>query len=82
MSTPSLFFRRTWTALWTIKGTMTEHYTRRTESVTAWCNKCQRTTEHRVDSGRKGPCLEHTTAINPKPEPLRGSRDLFEEKKS
>jgi hypothetical protein len=38
---------------------MTEHYTRNTESVTAWCNKCQRETRHIVSSGRRGHCLEH-----------------------
>ena len=38
---------------------MPEHYTRNTESVTAWCNVCRRETQHRVDGGRRGPCLEH-----------------------
>jgi hypothetical protein len=45
---------------------MTEHYTRNTEGVTAWCARCQRMTEHRVDhpqgalpgAGRLGPCLD------------------------
>jgi hypothetical protein len=48
---------------------MAEHYTRNTESVTAWCKKCSRMTTHRVDhppdslpgAGRLGPCLEHFT---------------------
>lgn len=39
---------------------MTEHYTRNTLEVTAWCNRCARQTQHRVDAGRQGPCLEHT----------------------
>lgn len=64
-----------------------EHYTRNTESVTAWCPRCQRMTEHRVDhsptGGRLGPCLEHRIPIkkkNPKkPEPPK-SGDLFEGK--
>lgn len=38
---------------------MPEHYTRNTLEVTAWCEKCQRFTQHRVDGGRRGPCLEH-----------------------
>lgn len=37
---------------------MTEHYTRNTESATAWCARCGRMTEHRVDGGRLGPCLD------------------------
>lgn len=58
---------------------MAEHYTRNTESVTAWCNKCQRFTEHRVDNGRKGPCMEHETPVKPKPQtpPAATSGDLF-----
>jgi hypothetical protein len=38
---------------------MPEHYTKNTLECTAWCNKCQRNTQHRVDGGRRGPCLEH-----------------------
>lgn len=37
---------------------MGEHYTRSTEAATAWCTRCNRNTEHRVDGGRKGPCLD------------------------
>lgn len=37
---------------------MSEHYTRSTVSASAWCGKCQKFTQHRVDAGRKGPCLE------------------------
>lgn len=36
---------------------MGEHYTRNTEAVTAYCKVCQQFTQHRVDGGRKGPCL-------------------------
>jgi len=35
-----------------------EHYTRNTVSVSAYCKKCGKTTQHRVDDVRKGPCLE------------------------
>jgi hypothetical protein len=38
---------------------MSEHYTRNTLECTAWCAKCKRNTQHRVDGGRRGPCLEH-----------------------
>lgn len=37
---------------------MTEHFTRNTVSVAFYCGRCERTTQHRIDSGRKGPCLE------------------------
>lgn len=37
---------------------MSEHYTRSTVSVSSWCSKCQKFTQHRVDAGRKGPCLD------------------------
>lgn len=38
---------------------MPEHYTKNTLECTAWCSKCGRFTQHRVDGGRRGPCLEH-----------------------
>jgi ribosomal protein L44E len=37
---------------------MPEHYTKNTLECTAWCGKCHRQTQHRVDNGRRGPCLE------------------------
>jgi hypothetical protein len=37
---------------------MGEHYTRNAFECTAWCNRCRRDTQHRVDGGRRGPCLE------------------------
>jgi hypothetical protein len=37
---------------------MTEHFTRSTVSVSLWCPKCQKQTQHRIDDRRKGPCLE------------------------
>lgn len=37
---------------------MTQHFTRSTVSAAFYCGKCGRTTQHRIDSGRKGPCLE------------------------
>lgn len=59
---------------------MTEHYTRNTESVIAWCAKCQRMTQHRVDDGRRGPCLEHQTPVREKKEKRESAqKGLFEE---
>jgi ribosomal protein L44E len=52
---------------------MKEHYTRNTISVAAYCKKCAKPTQHRVDQGRKGPCLdciarlEKNFAVKPKP---------------
>lgn len=37
---------------------MPEHYTRNTVECTAWCNRCGGQTQHRVDGGRRGPCLQ------------------------
>ena len=36
---------------------MTEHYSKQTVSVSAFCLKHNKYTEHRVDGGRKGPCV-------------------------
>ncbi len=36
---------------------MPQHYTRNTVSAEAWCLKCNRRTQHRVDDRRIGPCL-------------------------
>ena len=37
---------------------MTQHFTRNTVSAPFHCGKCRKTTQHRIDGGRKGPCLE------------------------
>ncbi len=37
---------------------MTQHFTRSTISMSLWCNKCQKYTQHRIDGVRKGPCLD------------------------
>jgi ribosomal protein L44E len=36
---------------------MTQHFTRSTISADFYCSKCRKFTQHRIDSGRKGPCL-------------------------
>jgi len=38
---------------------MSQHYTRNTAAVLAYCPTCNRKTMHRVDDRRLGPCLEH-----------------------
>jgi ribosomal protein L44E len=53
---------------------MKEHYTKLTMEVQAYCKKCKKTTFHRIDNGRKGPCLdcikrlEENHGMKPKPE--------------
>ena len=37
---------------------MPEHYTKNTLECTGWCNPCGKFTQHRVDGGRRGPCLD------------------------
>jgi hypothetical protein len=37
---------------------MTEHFPKSTLTATAWCLKCHRSTEHRIDDGHVGPCLD------------------------
>lgn len=37
---------------------MAEHYTKNTVTASVWCNRCGRMTTHRVDEGRRGPCME------------------------
>jgi len=59
---------------------MTQHYTRNTISAAAWCNRCEKQTQHRIDDRRVGPCLDciaklEAAAEKPKPrtEPTQGS---------
>jgi ribosomal protein L44E len=37
---------------------MPEHQTKNTETVTAYCASCRQNTQHRVDGGRQGPCID------------------------
>ncbi len=37
---------------------MTQHFTRNTVSAAHWCGKCQKSTQHRIDDRRVGPCLD------------------------
>lgn len=45
---------------------MPQHETRKTVSVAAWCDKCRRNTQHRVDDRVRGRCLECGTPPPPK----------------
>jgi hypothetical protein len=40
---------------------MGEHYPKSANGLTviAWCETCRRDTPHRVEGGRRGPCVEH-----------------------
>lgn len=45
---------------------MAHHYTKNTESVTHWCNRCRGQTLHVVSDGRLGRCMnEHPTKKKP-----------------
>jgi hypothetical protein len=46
---------------------MTEHFPKSTLTATAWCLKCHRNTEHRIDDGRVGPCLDENHPAPPLP---------------
>lgn len=37
---------------------MTQHFTKSTVSASFYCSKCEKFTQHRIDDGRKGPCLD------------------------
>jgi ribosomal protein L44E len=36
---------------------MGEHYTKATKECDVYCTRCDMITRHRVDGGRRGPCL-------------------------
>jgi hypothetical protein len=37
---------------------MSQHYPKNTVSADAWCVRCRAQTQHRIDDGRVGPCLD------------------------
>jgi hypothetical protein len=43
---------------------MPEHYPKSTVEVSVWCDPCGKATMHRVDDGRRGPCLECLKNLN------------------
>lgn len=64
---------------------MTQHFTRSTVSSAFYCPKCGKSTQHRIDDGRKGPCLgciarleaQHDTRTPRAPIPMGKQGDLF-----
>jgi hypothetical protein len=62
---------------------MTQHFTRNTVSAPFYCSKCGKQTSHRIDSGRKGPCLDCMARYDamPKAEKVEvvKQQDLFSE---
>lgn len=40
---------------------MMEHFTRNTIEASAWCPKCGKNTQHRVDGVKLGPCIDCLT---------------------
>lgn len=45
------------------------HYAKSTVSAVEWCDKCWKKTEHRVDDGRRGPCLVCLAKLEAAPKP-------------
>ena len=64
------------------KCDVSHHYTKNTESVTAWCNKCGRTTQHAVSCGRVGRCTEHEAPKETRAERERRERREREAQKA
>jgi len=62
---------------------MSEHYTKNTLAASCWCKVCHKETLHRVDGGRRGPCLDclnkpkHSTPEKQPPPPPPKQGDLF-----
>jgi hypothetical protein len=57
---------------------MTEHFTRATVSSAFWCGKCQKRTQHRIDKGRKGPCLDCMARYDAAPK-VEAKENVFEQ---
>ena len=57
---------------------VSEHYTRATVSAAAYCSKCGKVTQHRIDDRRKGPCLECIARYDAAPKPeAEKQQELF-----
>jgi len=62
---------------------MPEHYTKNTLECTAWCAKCQKQTQHRVDGGRRGPCIDPAHPVQElSSDQIRRRKKAEEEKKN
>ena len=60
---------------------MSEHFTKNTLEITAYCARCAKQTQHRVDGGRKGPCLDCLEMRRIEAEASRIKRGLEQEQK-
>ena len=59
---------------------MTQHYTRNTTAVMAFCQTCGTNTMHRVDDRRIGPCLgDHVTGMSEKQRKQKEKRESDED---
>ena len=54
---------------------MTQHYTKNTTAVLAYCPTCNRKTRHRVSDGRQGSCLEHEAKLSKAQERRKKQQD-------
>lgn len=61
---------------------MGEHYTKATLECTAYCLRCAKDTQHRVDGVRRGPCLECIRKLEIKNEFERIKRGIEEEERA
>jgi hypothetical protein len=55
---------------------VTEHFPKSTLTATAWCAKCSRSTEHQIDDGRVGRCLDAAHPAPPLPKAVIPKLDL------
>lgn len=61
---------------------MPEHFTKATLECTAYCARCSKDTQHRVDGGRRGPCLECIRKLELKNEFERIKKGIEEEERA
>ena len=60
---------------------MPQHFTLNTVSASFYCGKCEKFTQHRIDKGRKGPCLVCIAKLEAQhgkaPKPAAEQQELF-----
>lgn len=57
---------------------MPEHFNKQTVEATVWCNPCGKPTPHRIDDGRRGPCLICMAKPLPVTEPESAQIGMFD----